>query len=118
MHDDNPYAAPEFSAPSDSKFLDQAFDSPDDEGCWRAGRFLVLTKKASLPDRCIKCNLPANHYRLTRKLYWHPPVWYLTLLISPLLYIIVGGFVRYSAKIKVGLCPRHRTRRLRVLTSA
>lgn len=118
MYDDNPYAAPEFSAPSDGKFLDQAFRSSDEGGCWRDGRLLVLRKEAILPDRCIKCNLPANQYRLTRKLSWHPPVWYLTLLISPLLYIIVGIFVRNSARIKVGLCPHHRTRRFHVIASA
>ena len=118
MNDDNPYAAPEFSAQSPSKFSGQAFGSPDAGGCWQDGNLLVLRKEAILPDRCIKCNLPANDYRLKRKLAWHPQVWYLTLLISPLLYIIVALCVRHTAKIEVGLCERHRTRRSRAITYA
>lgn len=74
-----------------------------------------MRKGAILPDRCIKCNFPANGYRLERNLAWHPPVWYLTLLISPLLYILVALFVRHKAKIQVGVCEQHRVQRSRAI---
>jgi len=118
MNDDNPYAAPEFSVRPAGKFADPAFGSFDAEGCWQDGNLLVLSKGAQLPDRCIKCNLPANDFRLERKLSWHPPIWFVTVFISPLIYVIVALCVRHTAKIEVGLCEEHRRRRSRAIASA
>ncbi len=70
-----------------------------------------MTKDAELPDRCVKCNAPANGYRLKRNLSWHPPVWYFLILISLLVYIIVALVIRHTAKIQVGLCEEHRRQR-------
>lgn len=61
-----------------------------------------MDKKATLPDRCIKTNLPAQR-QLDRKLYWHHPAVYLAILLSPLLYIIVALATRQTATISIGL---------------
>ena len=103
MSEINPYAPPQ----SD---LSGALIGRDG-GVWRDGGLLVMRKDAALPDRCVKCNAPANGRRLKRNLSWHYPAWYLLVLISPLIYIIVALCIRKTAKIHVGICKRHLSRR-------
>ncbi len=80
-------------------------------GVWRSGAVLVMSKKAELPGRCIKCNVPVEQYRLKRKFHYHHPAWYLLILLNLLIYIIVAMLVTKSAVIHVPLCPRHCKRR-------
>src|SRR6266446_5069294 len=47
---------------------------------WQDRGLLVIRKGAVLPDRCVKCNAPAEGYRLKRNLAWHQPAIYLTIL--------------------------------------
>src|SRR5688572_14293637 len=39
---------------------------------WRKGRLLIFHSETSFPDRCIRCNAPADGYRLKAQLYWVP----------------------------------------------
>src|SRR5436309_2493776 len=71
---------------------------------WRSGPLLVMSQGARLPDRCVKCNAPANGQRLTRKLYWHSPYLYLLILLNLLIYALVAIFVRKKARVEIGLC--------------
>ncbi len=80
---------------------------------WRSGKKLVMNREAELPDRCVKCNAPANGFRLKRNLIWHPPLIFLTILISILVYAVIAIIVRKRATVFVGLCPQHRTARRR-----
>ena len=59
MDEFNPYAPPK-----DMTFL-ESYPSGDDR-VWRHGPLLVMTKGSQLPDRCLKCNLPAGGWRLER----------------------------------------------------
>jgi len=77
----------------------------------RRKKALVMGKKASLPDRCVKCNAPANGQRLKRNLYWHTPAIYLLIFVSILIYAITAICIRKKAAIQVGLCDTHRSRR-------
>jgi hypothetical protein len=79
---------------------------------WRNNSTLVMTKEALLPNRCIKCNAPADE-RLQRKLTWHHPALYLLILVSVLVYAIVAMVVRKTATIKVALCEDHVSSRRR-----
>jgi hypothetical protein len=72
---------------------------------------MVLQSETPLPDRCVRCNAPANGFKLKRRLYWHSPVIYLLVLINLLIYVIVAICVRKKALLYVGLCERHRTQR-------
>jgi hypothetical protein len=72
---------------------------------------LVMHKQGVLPDRCVKCNAPANGLRLKRKLSWHHPALYLVILAGLLFYVIIALIVRKTAKIEIGICERHRSRR-------
>jgi hypothetical protein len=78
---------------------------------WRSNRQFVLPPETPMPDRCVRCNAPANGFRLKRKLYWHHPAWYLLVVISILIYVIVAIFVRKKARIDIGLCEAHRRQR-------
>ena len=82
---------------------------------WRNNALLVMTKDASLPNRCIKCNAPSSEL-LKRKLQWHHPALYLLIVLSILVYFVVALVVRKTATVNVGLCQEHReSRRLSMI---
>jgi len=78
---------------------------------WRSERVLVMSQGGTLPDRCVKCNAPANGQRLLRKLYWHSPYIYLVILVNLLVYAVVAIIVRKRARVEIGLCENHRRHR-------
>ena len=70
---------------------------------------LVMARNLIGPDRCVKCNAPAEGFQLLRRLSWHHPSLYVLILFPGILiYAIVALCVRKSAQVKVGLCPVHR----------
>ncbi len=79
---------------------------------WR--KQLVISRDAELPDRRIKCNTSEGITKLKRKLIWHHPALYLTLILPYrlLIYIVIALMVRKRATVFVGLCERHRRRRV------
>ena len=87
-------------------------------GAWREGKLMVASKGAMLPDRCVKCNTPANGLKLTRKLYWHPPAYYLLICAGALFYVIVALIVRKTTTIDFGICLQHKNKRKRNLAIA
>ncbi|HVX63509.1 MAG TPA: hypothetical protein VHC19_23005 [Pirellulales bacterium] len=105
MADINPFAAPQ------EDVVAQALLAEPGGGVWRDGRLLVMQKQAILPDRCVKCNQPAGGGRLTRKLSWHHPAFFLLILASIWIYLIVVLIVRQTAKIDIGMCELHRRKR-------
>src|SRR5690349_14738678 len=82
------------------------------DAIWRNNAVLVMTKQALLPNRCVKCNAPAEE-QLKRKLTWHHPALYLLVFISILVYAIVAMVVRKTATINIGLCEEHLSSRRR-----
>lgn len=80
---------------------------------WRKDKQLVTRLNATFPDRCVKCNAPANGYRLKRQLTWHPPAYYFFILLNLLVYALIAMCVQKKATLFIGLCPQHRTRRTR-----
>ena len=78
---------------------------------WRDKSTLVMTKDASLPDRCVKCNAPANGVRLKRMLAWHSPVLYLVIFFAVLIYVILAAILSKRATVYIGLCNQHFQRR-------
>ena len=81
------------------------------------GVALVMAKNLVAPDRCVKCNAPAQGYQLLRRVHWHHPALYLLLFKLPL-YLLVALMVRKTAKVSVGLCPVHRSARRRDMVIA
>ena len=101
--DHNPYAPPKAS-----------LEAPPDEGLelWRAGKLLVCRHDAAFPDRCVKCNAPAEPPPVRYKLTWHSQWWYLLILVYVLIYFVVALIVRKRAELHVGLCAKHQRRRV------
>jgi hypothetical protein len=88
-------------------------------GLWRRRKEVVVALNASFPDRCVKCNQPAEDKRLKRQLFWHHPALYVLIVFPGLLiYAIVAICVRKRATFLVGLCERHRSRRTRAMLIA
>ncbi len=107
MDDFNPYAAPQSEVGLN--------DVPIEGGVWRDGALLVMMKGAALPDRCLKCNRPANGWRLKRNLSWHEPGYYALIILHLFIYLIVALIVRRTAKIGVPLCEEHRRQRTQAI---
>ena len=107
MEDFNPYAPPS------ATMLDPHLAV--EEGLWADGKILVVRKGSPFPDRCLRCNAPAEGYRLKRTLSWHPAGWYLLVIFNILIYIIVAMCVRWTAKVALPFCPKHRSQRRRAI---
>src|SRR4051812_25411228 len=78
-----------------------------------------MHKNAQLPPQCIKCCAPAEGGMLKRKLHWHSPWLYLMLLVvfwGWILLAIIASCISERATIHIGLCARHRRRRVIHLT--
>jgi GYF domain 2 len=81
-------------------------------GLWRKGKTLVAAKDAQFPDRCIHCGGTTDLRRLKKRLYWHHPAVYLTILAGLLIYVIVALVVRKRADIEISICAADRKRRM------
>jgi hypothetical protein len=104
MQNYNPYAPPAHDP--------LAIGPVPQAGCWRDGDAAVVWRPtAELPDRCIRCNQPSDGFRLRKKLYWHHPILYIAVAVSPLIYVIIALILRKTVTVGIGLCPAHRTRR-------
>lgn len=91
--------------------LAEGVASPGSSGLWRQGKKIVTVSETPFPDRCVKCNAPANGFRLKRVLYWQHPAYLLLLLCNLLVLLIVILIVRKKAVLHIGLCEVHRTQR-------
>jgi hypothetical protein len=76
-----------------------------------------MVPDSALPQRCVKCNEPADAPTKARKVYWHHPAVYLLILINILVYALVGAIVRKRAVVAPGLCVAHKKRRRLAITS-
>ena len=110
LETDNPYVTPE---------SDVQHNYSETEGFWRRKKLLIMDRDSTLPDRCVKCNAPADGFQVKKDLYYYSTT--LT-VVSLVLFFIIGILIiipllifRKHVKIKVGLCERHRKRRRNLL---
>jgi hypothetical protein len=117
--DFNPYAAPEepISARPADVDRSKAYD-PDGGTVWREGKMLVSRIGEPLPDRCVRCNAPAEGFAVRRKYTWHPELISLLVLLSPPIYVIVALLVRKKAVVDLGYCLEHHDRRRAAIRNA
>ncbi|HEX5462179.1 MAG TPA: hypothetical protein VFX20_19595 [Steroidobacteraceae bacterium] len=108
----NPYA------PSRASLAGAAVTPSVSGGAWRDGTVLILTREASLPSRCVRCNEPSAEPTKTRRIYWHSPWLYLLILANFLIYALVALIVRKKAVVAPGLCSAHKKRRLTGIVTA
>jgi hypothetical protein len=93
--------------------LDEVLASNQDQriGPWRDGAHLVVGNNARLPNRCVKCNAPAQIPMQRRRFVWHPVLLYLLAVINLIVYAIVVALVRKNIEVSLGLCAAHERRR-------
>lgn len=97
----NPYAAPHSGY---SMALPQSSG-----GVFRMDGKMVMHRQAVLPPRCIKTGEPAET-AVTKKLYWHPPAFFLLIILHILIYAIVAFIVRKSMTFAFPLTNRMRSK--------
>ena len=85
------------------------------DSVWRKNSVLIMSRHALLPDRCIKCNEPAER-KLKRNLSWHHPALYLVIFGGALFYVVLALILRKTARIEVGFCENHSALRRRDIT--
>jgi hypothetical protein len=105
---ENPYAPP-IASPANPAIAAMAVGAGSE--IYRDGELIVARDGASFPDRCVRCNDSAGGFRVKKTFYWHPPSWYLLVLLSVLIYAVVAMVVRKKASFELALCPQHRKRR-------
>ena len=84
---------------------------PVGRGRWRDGNRLVARDGHVLTDFCICCGGAPTGKPMKRVYQWHPPLIYIVLLISPLIYIIVALIVRRRLTLHLSACQPCRKRR-------
>lgn len=99
MDEINPYAAPQHDLPPDAATNDA--DQKTGPDIWRDGKLLVLRHGAVLPDRCVKCNAPAEGRRKRKSVQWSEPIRFLGF----------SFYGRREAKVEFGICSRCAWRR-------
>lgn len=109
MQSHNPFASPQALAPP-------SVDPATGAAIWRSGNLLVVGADQALPDRCVRCNAPAEGYQLRRKLVWYPAWAYLGLLGGIIPFVLLALITQKRLTTYVGLCPAHRGRRRRAIT--
>ena len=89
------------------------------DSAWREGNVLIVRKDTVLPDRCFKCNAPAEGQPLKKRLAWHHPALFLLIVFPGLLiYAIVALIVQKKGTVYIGLCGAHRRRRVFLISIA
>lgn len=111
MGDFNPYAAPDSRTRA-------AAAARETGRVWRQGDRLIVDKGSVLPDRCVRCNAPADGYKLKKTLYWHPPWVYITIFAGLLIFVVAALLTRKQGDLHLGLCPKHRSLRRNLLIAA
>ena len=74
-------------------------------------RIVVVPPNAQLPASCVKCGGVPKQPWLNRNFYWHNPLLFLIVLISPLIYVIVALIVRKKRALMVPICSVHESQR-------
>lgn len=97
----NPYQVPLASPPQYSNYGGLPVANIDG-GLWRQGKLLVMDKRAPLPPRCVKSNVPTQR-TLKRSLSWHHPAIFISILAGLLIYVILALVLRKTATTYIGL---------------
>jgi hypothetical protein len=105
---DNPYAAPQSDSappapPSAAPHVESA-------GLWRDSKLMVVRigQVSGIPQRCVKCNTPDDCERMSLRLPYHHPIYFLFLLLTPFGYFQARRAVCVYYNIPLWVCKQHR----------
>ncbi len=109
----NPFAAPKMPYAHPASHPTQQ----PVHGLWRVGKVIHASHGAHFPPRCVKCNAPVERM-MFKKFSWHNRLLALTVLVSPLVYIILAILLQKKSTFSIGVCDLHRARRRNILLFA
>lgn len=113
-YSNNPYAPSKASMSARSNNAEVS----SEVSVWRDGKTVVTLPDASLPNRCVKCNAPADPPTKERTVYYVHPAVYLLFLAGFLILLIVYLVVRKKAEVNPGLCEQHKKSRAMAIAGA
>lgn len=111
MDSTNPYASPRAVAAS-------AALSDAGLAAWRSGSILVVGPNVQLPDRCVKCNAPADGQLRRFRMSWHSPAAYLGLLLGLIPYILIAIILQKKLTVYAGVCDYHTRKRRMIIVGS
>ena len=82
------------------RFCGELIGNDELPGLFRKGNQLVMHRRANLPARCLKTNLPADRW-LERTVNWHPPFVTVLMLLGPLPFIVGFMVTRKQARLNI-----------------
>ena len=85
---------------------------------WREGPILGMKRFAVLPDRCVSCNEPACGYSRSVRLTYRPTFGVPSFALMRMAHFLIASLEGWTAKIDIGLCPKHRARRKHLIWAA
>jgi len=103
---DNPYQTPKSTV--DVRL------SNNQSNIWRKKSAVVVTRDTIWPKRCIKCNEPTEK-SIKRTLVYLNPWFYLTIIISVLVTIVLALIFQKKFKMDIPICDNHIAYRKRVI---
>jgi hypothetical protein len=77
---------------------------------WRDGKLLVFDSWAELPDRCLRCNAPAEGNKIKKTFRLSRPGLDLLALVAPLFGIVLFLIPAPTAKVRLCFCRDHMNR--------
>ena len=110
MSNPNPYQTPAGVPPQSAPPQIPAQAKPKTYGV--NGQQLVITHRAVLPGVCVKTGTPA-HEKLKKEFMWAPPWLILTVLASPVIYVILFLIMRKKMTIELPLSAEYAAKRKR-----
>lgn len=103
MNTDNLYAAPK------ADISPKAASSHEDERVYQHGKWVITHEEELWPNRCYQCNAPTGNTKSVKLIYFNP--WfYLTILISWLITVVLYFIFRKQATIELPICEFHEAR--------
>lgn len=107
----NPYHAP---PPHAAHAYPSAPPAAPQATIYSEGSVVVFARGSQLPPYCVKCGQAAPG-ALATTLHWHPSWVGVTILLSPLAYVLVATLTRKSERVAIPLCAPHMERRRRAV---
>ena len=86
-------------------------------GIWRIGSNLIVPDGATLPQCCVKCNVPVPEAPRLKAYYWYPQIMVLLVVLNPVIFGVIALCFRKKGSVRVYVCKHHRRRRIVCLVS-
>jgi hypothetical protein len=98
---ERPSVTPHDNTPGQEPFVTSDGKCQTNQDVWRKKKELIITPHSELPDRCVKCNKPADGYR--KKVKIEETSFGLFLFIG-----LLAALFNKTHRVEIGLCKKCR----------